>query len=449
MDLLGAGDGDDARAGIVTSLPYNAKMDNFERERSFCCFPFHSLPNYNMEHFIDCIYVKHSRNVKDLTIPLTSERRQHLIITGKNGSGKTSLLEALKNLLSLMSQKNMVSHFSYHYDLDPPISLDRKLMHFKKWMEMYGRPSVKNYFPNLIASISGNIKDFGEVCELGKFGIVYFGAKRTSQFQLPNSVKAITLGQKYSIEQKAHDQFLQYLVNLKANRSFARDDGEIKEVERIDEWFSNLERRLCQIFDVKEIELEFDRKDYSFKIHAGDWEPFTFDKLSDGYSAILSIVAELILRMEAHGSKAYDMQGIVLIDEIETHLHVDLQKKILPFLTDFFPKIQFIVTTHSPFVISSISNATVCDLENRIVTDDLSGYSYDAILESYFMTDKYSEELKGKIAEYESLLKIKSPSVEERDRMRSLKDYLEHLPKYLSRELKVKLQELELLEMGK
>lgn len=41
---------------------------------------------------------------------------------------------------------------------------------------------------------------------------------------------------------------------------------------------------------------------------------------------------------------------LFLVDEIETHLHVDLQKKVLPFLISFFPKIQFIVTTHSPFV---------------------------------------------------------------------------------------------------
>ena len=51
-------------------------------------------------------------------------------------------------------------------------------------------------------------------------------------------------------------------------------------------------------------------------------------------------------------AKMYDLQGIVLIDEIETHLHVELQKKILPFLTNFFPNIQFVITTHSPFILN-------------------------------------------------------------------------------------------------
>ncbi len=118
----------------------------------------------------------------------------------------------------------------------------------------------------------------------------------------------------------------------------------------------------------------------------------------------MNVLSEIILRMQANSSDALDMQGIVLIDELETHLHIQLQKKILPFLTDFFPKLQFIVTTHSPFVISSVSNAIVCDLEKRIVTEDLSGYSYEAIVESYFDSDKYSQHLKDKLERYEHLV---------------------------------------------
>src|SRR5690606_16253177 len=125
--------------------------------------------------------------------------------------------------------------------------------------------------------------------------------------------------------------------------------------------------------------------------------------LSDGFAAVISIVAELIIRMEVQNTDAYDLQGIVLIDEIETHLHIDLQKNVLLFLTEFFPKIQFIVTTHSPFVITSISNATICDLEKKIVTTDLSNYSYDAIIESYFGSDKYSYILKEKVEKFEEL----------------------------------------------
>jgi predicted ATP-binding protein involved in virulence len=56
-----------------------------------------------------------------------------------------------------------------------------------------------------------------------------------------------------------------------------------------------------------------------------------------------------------------------------------------------FPNIQFIVTTHSPFVISSLENVVICDLEYRTVLTDLSAYSYDGIVEYYYNSDKYSE----------------------------------------------------------
>jgi hypothetical protein len=153
--------------------------------------------------------------------------------------------------------------------------------------------------------------------------------------------------------------------------------------------------------------------------------------------------------MERHRTKSYDVQGIVLVDEIETHLHIDLQKKVLPFLTSFFPKIQFIVTTHSPFVLSSIENAIVCDLEKRIVTKDLTGYSYDTLIENYFNSDKYSNELKKSLAEYEQLNGKVSLTETEKERIIELKSYLNEIPKFLSDELAVKIQQIKLKYLKK
>jgi hypothetical protein len=86
----------------------------------------------------------------------------------------------------------------------------------------------------------------------------------------------------------------------------------------------------------------------------------------------------------------------------------------------------------------------VCDLENKIITTDLSAYSYDALLESYFMTDKYSEVIKSKIAEYESLASKDNKTAEDIENINLLRDYFAHAPKYLSKELFVKLQQIEL-----
>lgn len=101
---------------------------------------------------------------------------------------------------------------------------------------------------------------------------------------------------------------------------------------------------------------------------------------------MIHIVSDLILRMDRNwllGDRLiqYDVEGIALIDEVETHLHIELQKKIMPFLTKFFPRIQFIITTHSPYILNSISNAKVFDLERCIELENLSMYSSDGLAE--------------------------------------------------------------------
>jgi predicted ATP-dependent endonuclease of OLD family len=205
---------------------------------------------------------------------------------------------------------------------------------------------------------------------------------------------------------------------------------------------------LKNLFQKDDLKLKYFNDELNFKITYDDKE-FGLNQLSDGYSSLLAIVTELILRMEAHNIMSYDMQGVVLIDEIETHLHVDLQKKVLPFLVDFFPKIQFIVTTHSPFVLSSLSNAVICDLEKNIVTSDLSAYSYDALIESYFDNDKYSTEIKEKIELYESLSDKKELNSDEKLELLELNKYFNDVPKFMADELAVKINEIKLKNLSK
>ncbi len=109
---------------------------------------------------------------------------------------------------------------------------------------------------------------------------------------------------------------------------------------------------------------------------------------------------DLMIRMEKRTERKfrYDIPGIVLIDEIETHLHLALQKKILKLLTAMFPNIQFIVTTHSPFVLNSLDDVVIYDLEQRLLVENgLSDIPYDGIVEGYFNASVLSDKLKEKI----------------------------------------------------
>ncbi|MEO9512730.1 MAG: AAA family ATPase [Flavobacteriaceae bacterium] len=406
-----------------------------------------------MENYITEIKINSSRNISDFNIPLSKEKRQHLIITGKNGSGKTSLLLEINKYLTQIDNGNFQSYDaqvqnlkSFTNELKSATNkkrisqVENTVKSIKQWFESFGGTEIL---------FSNEPMEIHNQCQKGEFLLSFFDSKRLSNLNIPQGIKKLDLKKKYRIKDKVNTNFIQYLVNLKADRSFARDDDEIETVKKIDDWFKRFEKRLKDIFDFDSLKLKFDRKSYNFEIITNEIEPFNFNNLSDGYSAIISIVSELILRMEAHNVKTYDLEGIVIIDEIETHLHVDLQKKILPFLTDFFPRIQFIVTTHSPFVLSSISNATICDLETKIVTTDLSNYSYDALIESYFKTDKYSDEIKTKIKEFEKLIEKDDLTPQQRNTLIDLRNYFAHSPKYLSNELMVKLQELSLKELTK
>ena len=93
----------------------------------------------------------------------------------------------------------------------------------------------------------------------------------------------------------------------------------------------------------------------------------------------------------------FSIPGIVLIDEVETHLHLALQKQVLELLTTIFPNVQFIVSTHSPFILNSLENATIYDLEKHLlVKDDLADVPYAGIVEGYFDADSMSRILIAK-----------------------------------------------------
>ncbi len=403
-----------------------------------------------MENFITEIEINRARNIKDLNITLSNKKRQHLILTGKNGSGKTSLMLEMNKYLEHIDNGEIINFdkVKQQYDVaekrmknardeSEKTRIEGQKKIFQDWFDKLGGTRI--HFSTPIASISNS-------CSKGKYLIAFFDSKRHTLLNVPQGISKIEPKTRYEFHDTASINFVQYMVNLKAEKSFARDDNDEEAVSIINQWFARLQDRLKTIFNDDKLKLVFDRKEFNFTLVRGNKEKMNFNTLPDGYSSIISIISEILMRMESHVNKSYDIEGIVLIDEIETHLHVELQKKILPFLIDFFPRIQFIVSTHSPFVLSSISNATICDLESGMITTDLSSYSYDVLIESFFDVDKYSEEVKQNIEEFEALIANPQPTVEQKAKLRELRDYFAHSPKYLSSELFHKLGEIELQE---
>lgn len=108
--------------------------------------------------------------------------------------------------------------------------------------------------------------------------------------------------------------------------------------------------------------------------------------LSDGQKVLIGLIGDIALRCNLLNplaeENANDMTpGIVLIDELDLHLHPNWQRKIVSILKETFPKIQFIVTTHSPFIIQSLKNEELIDLQGKNLDDDYQKLSIEEIAE--------------------------------------------------------------------
>ena len=384
-----------------------------------------------MEHYITEIRIETLRHLSNIVISLNPKQRQNLILTGKNGSGKTSLLVALQKYLQAINDKRYKDLIE---DFIPRL------------------PAIKECLINQYAAgvrvLFNDSEHLEALYEQGNFITAYFPANRKTQFMKSQGVEDIKLDVSYRVSSEPGQLLLKYLIHLKTQQAYARNEGDIAVVDRIQQWFDRFTEALRILLDNDTIELQYDYKEYNFKIHQAGRNPFGLEELSDGYSSVIQIVSDLILRMDKNwllGDEIsqYDTEGIVLIDEIETHLHIGLQRKIMPFLTQFFPRIQFIVTTHSPYILNSLSNARVYDLENRIELEDLSAYSSDDLAEGYFGADEYSEQIKEKIKRYQVLKEKPDLTEEEHIERAQLRSQLRSIPRGISKEIAEILNDIE------
>lgn len=103
----------------------------------------------------------------------------------------------------------------------------------------------------------------------------------------------------------------------------------------------------------------------------------TIFNLSSGESSILSLFGEILRQADNNENNVIlsNITGIVLIDEVDKHLHIKLQKEVLPLLFKLFPNIQFILSSHSPFL--SMGLAEEVKERTRIIDLDNLGISSD------------------------------------------------------------------------
>ena len=180
--------------------------------------------------------------------------------------------------------------------------------------------------------------------DAGEFIVAYYKADRNFIATVPKHDEKVQLKRDYAISESPRADFIKYLLDLKMTQALAAANGNTDKAQSITTWFERFDKLLKKIFENNSVHLIFDEETFAFSIEMDGREPFDFNTLSSGYAAILDIVVDLIVRMERQSKRTFDFSipGIVLIDEIETYLHLQLQHDIMKLLTTVFPNIQFV-----------------------------------------------------------------------------------------------------------
>ncbi len=269
------------------------------------------------------------------------------VFIGENGSGKTSILEGIYKLLR-----------------DEPIENHtlKALKHINTTNKTVGLTSIIVAIKNLEKNyVNINIKEN----KTGGYDEFYNDAKNNKINNLSLLLKGITNRRKSFLIYETGANFLiadftkwykelafyDYIMTKK-NKS---DYSPQKAVEQAIMCFSGIkiDSKIGEKATTDDLIIYFEK----------NGRELSFSQLSQGEQKMIHIIGKIIDTfvppLKEDTGDILSFYGIVLIDEIETHLHPRWQREMLPNLTKTFPNVQFIVTTHSPQVISSVPKEAV------------------------------------------------------------------------------------------
>jgi len=156
----------------------------------------------------------------------------------------------------------------------------------------------------------------------------------------------------------------QWLISLFSRQAIAEKTGQA--ARRFDETIKRVNDLLSSVFDHPvQLDIDIDSPVMQARFHFAG-RSLNFSQLPDGVRYLLGLAADFIRRQDLanwDASVKDKKPSVLLIDEIDGHLHPKWQRQVLPALKTAFPDVQIIVSTHSPFVITSCDGAIVHVLE--------------------------------------------------------------------------------------
>jgi predicted ATP-binding protein involved in virulence len=299
------------------------------------------------------------------------------IFTGTNGSGKSTLLYALAGFMAghspywdthtklakrfrfqkLVNTQETKSYLRAHTDdikdkeLSIVVNLNNKLVYFK---ETKVGLMLDSAFVNLTAA---------QPCNFAAFA---YSAQRDAANSNIDALKEIAINpfdNALDFVKKINDESLnQWIANNISKQSIAKTKADKKKYE---DNLNLLQDAISSIIGTK-IEFSLELEPLNLVINMNGLA-LDFDVLPDGLRSIISWLGDLLMRMDRiiwqDNLPIQERQFLLFLDEIEVHLHIEWQRKILPIVQKLFPNAQIFISTHSPFVVNSVDDAWVYNLE--------------------------------------------------------------------------------------
>jgi uncharacterized protein (TIGR02646 family) len=357
---------------------------------------------------IDRIEIKNLRSIPrlDLTFPAMAERESWIMLIGENGAGKSTILQGVA--LALMGERR-----ANGYGLNA-----------SQFVRRGTRAGFVRVHINAVGSITLHFAEGSEKFRVDppepKVPLLAYGPTRL----LPSETEHPPL----SDRNIRTDNLFKPTVPLSDADIWLADTW--KEDE---EAFRSVGRALCRLLSISE-RTPPRLRDGRVEIKMPDgWRRIS--DLSAGYRSVLALVVDIAIGTSGKRRRVEDAVGIVLLDEIEMHLHPAWKIQIVERLRDVFPQLSFLATTHDPLCLKGLYDREIAVLRRGpsgavTVATDLP--SVDALKTDEILTSKELFELPSSrnhaspvtIARYSALLKRPSLTVAEKRELARLQQLI-------------------------
>lgn len=367
---------------------------------------------------IERLYIKNIGPFKEVTLEFPSEKNTETgeepvtIITGRNGAGKSIIIDAIRAALCGTGiERNIVANnddfkieMSLNYDgAFKTMVTDKFANGVIKWLDW----NNLGIFFNQGYKLPGKVYDWVVDYWSSKLPTDSFSIKTMNSIKNEQVLAGVLNGKKTNVELTNFICQIDYLRTSEMPKEKAVGEVMYKKLKEI--------VTLC----LEKGEFKYVRRSDLTPIIQQNGLELSLEKLSSGNIFLIEHLVMLMCKMYSvamlnniPAEKMFDISGLLLADEIENHMHPLWQKKILGIVRNLFPNIQIILTTHSPFVVSSMDGARIytcvpetgCS-EVRDETDKYSHMPVEEILQSdVFSVNPFNEEIAGLMTKRKGLI---------------------------------------------